>query len=141
MAARTARDDDDLDDLAEINVTPFIDVMLVLLIVFMIAAPLATVDIGVDLPGSNATPTSRDEPVPQVALLADRSLTLDAEPVGREDLAARLLARGGDPGGLRVDVQADRNVGYGEVMDLMNLLRDAGFTRLALVARDTRGEP
>jgi len=128
---------DDLDVNHEINVTPFIDVMLVLLIIFMVAAPLATVDINVDLPVSNATPASRpDEPL-FVTLKADLSLAMGNDAVSREAIASELDRVTEDDRETRVFVRADQAVPYGEVMEVMNLLRSSGYVRIALVGLES----
>ena len=134
MAARLDHGDDDLSELHEINVTPFIDVMLVLLIIFMIAAPLATVDISVDLPSSTAQSQPRpDQPI-FLTLKPDFSLTLnDGQTVPRAALAATLDAASGGDREQRVFLRADKSVPYGEMMGLMNDLRSAGYLKVALV--------
>lgn len=133
MAGGFFRDDDDLPEAHEINVTPFIDVMLVLLIIFMVAAPLATVDINVDLPASSAPQAPRpDQPV-WVTLKPDLSVAVGTEAVAEDALAAALArATDGDPEA-RLFLRADERVAYGELMALMNRLRAAGYLRLALV--------
>jgi biopolymer transport protein ExbD len=132
MSPRVDREES-LDELHEINVTPFIDVMLVLLIIFMIAAPLATVDIAVNLPAANAERSPRpDEPL-FLTLKSDLGVTLGNQPVAREALAAALdQATNGDKE-QRVFLRADKAVPYGALMDLMNTLRGAGYLRVALV--------
>ena len=137
MAARLQHSDDEFTEAHEINVTPFIDVMLVLLIIFMVAAPLSTVDIAVDLPASTATPQPR--PVKPVFLSVQKDLTLhlgDAA-VKREELAAALeLATKGDKQA-RIFLRADKVVEYGALMEVMNLLRIAGYLKVALVGLET----
>ena len=133
MSVRLDHGTDELGELHEINVTPFIDVMLVLLIIFMIAAPLATVDIAVDLPASTAQQSPRPDKPLFVTLKPDTSLLVGDDSVAREALAAALdRATGGDHE-QRVFVRADKAVAYGDLMSLMNALRDAGYLHVALV--------
>jgi biopolymer transport protein ExbD len=132
---------DDLSEVHEINVTPFIDVMLVLLIIFMVAAPLATVDVNVDLPASSATPQPRPEAPLFVTLDAGLGLSLGEEAVAPEAFAARLDAATGGDRETRIFLRADRSVPYGEVMAVMNLLRDGGYLMVALVGIEAAAEP
>jgi biopolymer transport protein ExbD len=124
---------DDLQENHEINVTPFIDVMLVLLIIFMVAAPLATVDINVDLPGSTASPTPRtDEPL-FLTLKRDLTLAVGNDPVQRDNFGPALDRLTGGNKDTRVYLRGDRAVDYGQVMEVMNLLRSSGYLKVALV--------
>ena len=133
MSVRLDHGTDELGELHEINVTPFIDVMLVLIIIFMIAAPLATVDIAVDLPASTAQQSPPPDKPLFVTLKPDTSLMVGDDSVAREALAAALdRATGGDHE-QRVFVRADKAVAYGDLMSLMNALRDAGYLHVALV--------
>jgi biopolymer transport protein ExbD len=128
---------EELPENHEINVTPFIDVMLVLLIIFMVAAPLATVDVNVDLPASSAKPAQRpDEPL-YLTVKQDLSLNLGNDAVAREQLAATLdrVTQGNKE--TRVFLRADKMVDYGQFMEVMNLLRDAGYLKIALVGLET----
>src|SRR6202034_3160392 len=93
MAVRLVTSDDDLDETHEINVTPFIDVMLVLLIIFMVAAPLSTVDVNVDLPASTAQPAQRPDKPLFLTIKSDLGLSLGENPVARADLGAALDAQ------------------------------------------------
>ena len=140
MAGRL-QDDDSLTENHEINVTPFIDVMLVLLIIFMVAAPLATVDINIDLPASRGVASQRpDQPV-WLTIAADRSLALGQAPITREALAAQLDAETGGDRETRIFLRADKAVSYGEVMEVMNTLRDHAYTKIALVGLDATAAP
>ncbi|MGF6171775.1 TonB system transport protein ExbD [Ensifer sp. 4252] len=133
MAGKVSDSGGDLDENSEINVTPFIDVMLVLLIIFMVAAPLATVDMKVDLPQSVSKPTPRDDKPVFVTLNADLGLAIGNEETAREEFAAELrrLTEGNTE--TRVLLRADKAVGYGELMTVMNLIQNAGYTKIALV--------
>ncbi len=136
MSVRLDHGDEELNELHEINVTPFIDVMLVLLIIFMIAAPLATVDISVNLPAANAEPSPRPDKPLFLTLKADLSVDLGNDPINRAELAGALdQATGGDKE-QRVFLRADKAVPYGDLMALMNDLRGAGYLHVALVGLD-----
>lgn len=122
---------------SSINVTPMVDVMLVLLIIFMVAAPLATVDINVDLPASTATPTPRPEEPLYVTLKDDLSLAIGQQTVDRPVFQQQLdtIAQGDKQ--KRIFLRADRGVAYGELMEVMNLMRGAGYLKVALVGLET----
>ena len=138
MGARlsSSADADDLVETHEINVTPFIDVILVLLIIFMVAAPLSTVDVNVDLPASSATPVPRPDKPIFVTLKQDDTLALGDDAIGKDGLGAALRQATGGDTDRRIFVRADKAVNYGNVMDLMNTLRDAGFLKIGLVGLD-----
>ena len=130
-------DHDDLPDNHEINVTPFIDVMLVLLIIFMVAAPLATVDINVDLPVSSAAPQPRpDEPL-YVTIGQDLSVSVGNEPVTDASLKSALDHITGADKETRIFLRADKSVAYGEVMHVMNQLRAADYLKIGLVGLES----
>jgi biopolymer transport protein ExbD len=133
MSIRMAREEDDLVETHEINVTPFIDVMLVLLIIFMVAAPLATVDISVDLPASTAEAQPRPEKPIFLTVKPDLSLTLGDDVIARSGLAGALEAATDGNHDQRIFLRADRVVSYGDLMAVMNALRSAGFLKVALV--------
>ena len=128
---------DELEETHEINVTPFIDVMLVLLIIFMVAAPLATVDINVDLPGSTAQAAPRPETPLFLTLKQDLSLSIGNETVQRAAFGPALDQRTGGDKETRIFLRADQAVDYGALMDLMNLLRSSGYLKVALVGLET----
>ena len=133
MSIKLDHGDDDLDVVHEINVTPFIDVMLVLLIIFMIAAPLATVDVSVDLPTSNVQRQPRPEEPLFLTVKSDLTLTLGDASVSRPDLQSALDAASKGDRTQRVFLRADKSVAYGNLMDTMNVLRRAGYLKVALV--------
>ncbi|MBC6439694.1 MAG: ExbD/TolR family protein [Rhodospirillales bacterium] len=124
--------------MSEINVTPFVDVMLVLLIVFMVAAPLLTVGVEVDLPDANVGELSgTDEPI-EVSVQADGSIYLMETPVTIGELGPRMVAITQNNSDVRVFVRGDRGVAYGEIMAVMGALNEAGYRRLALEAERPR---
>ena len=141
MAAQLqqASSDDEMQQVSEINVTPFIDVILVLLIIFMIAAPLATVDVAVDLPASTMKRQPRPEKPIFVTLKADRSLAVGETPLLRDQLATSLNSVTSSDHSKRLFVRADKTVPYGDVMALMNDLRSAGYLKIALVGLESGG--
>jgi biopolymer transport protein ExbD len=124
---------DSVDELSEINVTPFIDVMLVLLIIFMVAAPLSTVDVPVDLPVSNAQPQKRPDKLIFLTVKGDLSLAIENETIPATSLAAELDKRSENNRDERIFLRADEKVSYGEIMKVMNMLREAGYLKIALV--------
>jgi len=139
MAARLDNSDDDLAENHEINVTPFIDVMLVLLIIFMVAAPLSTVDVPVDLPVSNAQPQQRPDKPLFLTIKSDLTLAIGNDPVSEGDLAAAMDRATQADRKKRVFLRADKRVAYGDLMRVMNLLRKAGYLKVALLGlEDTK---
>lgn len=133
MALRLTSQRDALEETHEINVTPFIDVILVLLIIFMVAAPLSTVDVNVDLPASTAEPAPRPDKPLFLTLKPDLTLSLGEAAIERDHLAAALDSAAEGDKQQRIFVRADRVVPYGEVMEVMNLLRAAGYLKIGLV--------
>ncbi|MDY7562686.1 TonB system transport protein ExbD [Pseudomonas sp. 10B1] len=131
---------DDLIENHEINVTPFIDVMLVLLIIFMVAAPLATVDIKVDLPASTSKPASRPEKPLFLSVKADLSLFLGEDKVSLEHLGKLLDAKTKGKKDTTIFFQADKGLDYGDLMGVMNALRGAGYLKIGLVGLETVSE-
>ena len=130
MAGRIA---DEGDELSEINITPFIDVMLVLLIVFMVAAPLSTVDVQVNLPASSAPPTDRPAEPVWLTVSADRTVHLGDVSVEVETLAAALDARTGEARETSIFLRADQSLDYGALMGVLDALRTGGYLKVALV--------
>jgi biopolymer transport protein ExbD len=141
MSVRLDHGEDSLADIHEINVTPFIDVMLVLLIIFMVAAPLATVDVAVNLPTSAAQAQPRP-PMPQfLTVKADLTLALGDQPTDRDALAGALDAATRGDRDARIFLRADKTVPYGNLMEVMNLLRGAGYLKIALVGLEKAPGP
>ena len=133
MSVRLDHGEDNLAELHEINVTPFIDVMLVLLIIFMVAAPLATVDVAVNLPASTAEPQPRPDKPIFLTVKADLTLALGEITIARETLGSALGGITKGDKDTRIFLRADRTVPYGEMMEVMNLMRKAGYLKVALV--------
>ena len=141
MSVRLDHGDEQLSEVHEINVTPFIDVMLVLLIIFMVAAPLATVDILVNLPAASVQPQPRPDKPLYLSIKSDLTLALGNDAVGRDMLRSTLdRAANGDKDKL-IFLRADKTVPYGEVMEIMNILRVAGYLKVSLVALEKLSAP
>ena len=138
MAMRLDHGTDELEEVHGINVTPFIDVMLVLLIIFMVAAPLATVDIAVDLPSSNAEPQQKPDKPIYLTLKPDLTLAIGDSPIARDQLTSALDSATGGNKDDRIFLRADRSVPYGDVMAVMNELRAARYLKVALVGLEIR---
>ena len=138
MAMRLDHGTDELEEVHGINVTPFIDVMLVLLIIFMVAAPLATVDVPVNLPSSNAEPKEKQDKPIYLTVKPDLSLAIGSDSVARDQLTSALDAATGGNKDDRIFLRADRSVPYGEVMAVMNELRAARYLKVALVGLEIR---
>ena len=120
--------------MSEINVTPFVDVMLVLLVIFMVTAPLLTVGVPVDLPKTQAAAISKpDEPL-IVTVTAEGKVYLQETELTDAQLVEKLKAMGADKAEQRLYVRGDKSVAYGRVMEVMGQLAGAGFTKVALIA-------
>ncbi len=133
MSVKLDHGGDDLAENHEINVTPFIDVILVLLIIFMVAAPLATVDVPVDLPSSTAQPATKPDKPVFVTVKADTTLALGNDPVAKDALGAALDAATAADKDTRIFLRADKTVSYADLMGVMDALRGAGYLKVALV--------
>ena len=131
MAGKLA--EDDISETHEINVTPFIDVMLVLLIIFMVVAPLSTVDVPVELPVSSAQPAKKPDKPLFVTLKADLSLAVGNDTVLWSNLGSSLDAQTSSDRNKRLFLRADKSVPYGELIRLMDTLRAAGYLKIAFV--------
>lgn len=127
-------DDDDLDEQHEINITPFIDVMLVLLIIFMVAAPLSTVDIAVQLPAASVKPQPRPEKPVYVTIKANLEVAVGEDAIERSAFlnAIERVTTGNREA--RLFLRADKTVPYGELITVLDLLRGAGYLKVGLVA-------
>src|SRR5579871_2229359 len=136
MAIRLDHGEDELTETHDINVTPFIDVILVLLIIFMVAAPLATVDLPIDLPTSTATPQKKPDKPTYVSIKPDLAVAIGETPVKRVDLVRTLDAMADASKDKFIFLRADRAVPYGELMAVLEILRGGGYTHIKLVARE-----
>jgi biopolymer transport protein ExbD len=141
MAGQIDSGEADLAEHHEINVTPFIDVILVLLIIFMVAAPLSTVDIPVDLPVSTAQPQARPDKPLFLTIKPDLSLAVGEVPVQGGQLAHTIDAATHSDRQVRIFLRADKSVPFGELMRAMNLLRAGGYLKVALVGLEGPDEP
>jgi biopolymer transport protein TolR len=127
--------------MAEINVTPFVDVMLVLLIVFMVTAPLLTVGVPVDLPKTRAPALGQDREPLSITVKRDGTIFLQKEPVPQAALVDKLTAIASNGYNQRIFVRGDDRANYGKVMEVMGLLASAGFTHIGLVTDVVKPKP
>src|SRR6186997_1428498 len=127
--------------MAEINVTPFVDVMLVLLIVFMVTAPLLTVGVPVDLPKTKAPALGQDREPLSITIRRDGTIFLQKEQVKQEALVDKLKAIAANGYEQRIFVRGDDRAIYGKVMEVMGLLAAAGFTHIGLVTDVVKPKP
>jgi biopolymer transport protein TolR len=127
--------------MSEINVTPLVDVMLVLLIVFMVTAPMLTSGVNVDLPKTDAKPLNADSTPLTVSIKADGNVYLQDSQVAMSELVAKLQAIAGDDHDRRIFVRGDQSIPYGQVMQLMATISQGGFTKVALLAEQAPGAP
>ena len=127
--------------MAEINVTPFVDVMLVLLIVFMVTAPLLTVGVPVDLPKTRAPALGQDREPLSITVKRDGTIFLQKEPVAQSALVEKLTAIAANGYNQRIFVRGDTQANYGKVMEVMGLLAASGFTHIGLVTDAVKPKP
>ena len=141
VGGSSGEDGDTYKPLAEINVTPFVDVMLVLLIIFMVSAPLLTVGVPIDLPQTQAKGLDQDREPLTVSVNTKGEVYLQNSEIKIEELVPKLQAITQARGGLdeRIYVRGDTNAGYGTVMRVMGRLSSAGFRRVALVTEVEQG--
>lgn len=137
MAMRLNEDVENDGEMSEINVTPFIDVMLVLLIIFMVAAPLSTVDVKVNLPASTSKPAPRPEKPVYLSIKADKSLYVGNEPVSAGQLMASIDALSGGNKDTTIFFQADKDVDYATLMSVMDELRAGGYLKVGLMGLES----
>jgi biopolymer transport protein TolR len=127
--------------MSEINVTPMVDVMLVLLIIFMVAAPLMTVGVPIDLPQTAAKPMNTDQKPVVVSVTNEGAIFLGDDPVQLGDLPQRLSEQGVDPAATRVNVRGDLAANYGSVMQVMGALSGAGYSKIGLITEQAQQAP
>ena len=125
--------------MSDINVTPFVDVMLVLLIIFMVTAPMLTVGVPVDLPRSDAPALSSKEEPLTITDTGDGNIFLQESQVDQDSLVPRLSAIAGINPETRIFVRGDKTVPYGQIMSVMGLISSAGYTKVALMAEMPSG--
>jgi TolR protein len=143
MGARLPRDgfdgDDGLDPVAEINVTPFVDVMLVLLIIFMVTAPLMLAGVHVNLPQSAAARQNPPQKPLVVSIAADGALSIRSDTIAREALIERLTALRSTEGDSVAYIRADKAIPYGTVMEVLGDVASAGYGRISLLSERKAG--
>jgi len=136
MAMRLNENLDDNGEMHEINVTPLIDVMLVLLSIFMVAAPLATVDVKVNLPASSSQPQPRPEKPVYLSVKADNSMFIGNDPVTEETMVNALNAQTAGKKDTTIFFRADKTVDYETMMKVMDTLHQAGYLKIGLVGEE-----
>jgi TonB system transport protein ExbD (group 1) len=136
MGMQLRHSETDLVENAEINVTPFIDVILVLLVIFMIAAPVSTVNIPLNLPVSTAAPAPQPSDPVVLSVQRDLTLSVDEKTVARGQVGSVLDAATHGDKQARIFLRADKMVAYGDLMKVMDLLRDAGYLKVVLVGQE-----
>ncbi|TLV05000.1 TonB system transport protein ExbD [Klebsiella indica] len=139
FSSHSSGSDDDLNAMHDINVTPFIDVMLVLLIIFMVAAPLSTSSIPIDLPSTTAKSTTPPPKPLTVSVKQDDSLFINDTNVAPAQLGGQLDQITKGDKSTRIFLRADKDVAYEKLISVMDLLRDDGYTQVALVGLEATG--
>ena len=121
--------------ISEINVTPFVDVMLVLLIIFMVTAPLLTAGIKINLPESaSVLKNEKNDPV-TVSMNSEGEIYIQKKKISSNDLIKKLIALKGQNKDLKIYIKGDKNLNYGKIMDLMSFINKSGFKKVALVTK------
>ena len=129
------------DSFSEINITPMVDVMLVLLVIFMVAAPMMTTGVTVDLPDSNATPIAgQDEPL-AVSITANGDVWIQKTKVPFKDFQKKLKAVTSEKKDTRIFVRGDKSVDYGRIMQVVGEINEAGYNKVALVTETANAAP
>lgn len=136
MAMRLNENLDDNGEMHEINVTPFIDVMLVLLIIFMVAAPLATVDVKVNLPASSSQPQPRPDKPVYLTVKADNTMFLGNDPITDDSMVNAINALTEGKKDTTIFFRADKTVNYETMMKVMDTLHQAGYLKIGLVGEE-----
>jgi biopolymer transport protein ExbD/biopolymer transport protein TolR len=139
FALRNQDSGNDVAPMADMNVTPLVDVMLVLLIVFMVAAPLMAVGVPVDLPKAQAKQLNDQKPPIVVSIDQNGAFFIDQKAIDTDQLLPTLTSNSEDDKERRIHVRGDRNINYGKVMEVMGIINGAGFTKVALVAEAPQG--
>ena len=122
------------EPMSEINVTPFVDVMLVLLIVFMVTAPLLTVGVQVDLPESSADSLPEEQEPLTLTINSKGEIFIQEAKVDYDNVVAKILAVSKNRTDTRIYVRGDKNINYGRVLEVMGTLSGAGFSKVALIS-------
>ncbi|WP_342249173.1 TonB system transport protein ExbD [Sphingomonas sp. OTU376] len=137
MSIKLGSDSDEMDEINEINITPFIDVMLVLLIIFMIAAPLATVSVPLELPVSTAKAEPEQQDPIILSLQGNLKVSLGDRQIDRAVIGRELDRESRGNKQARIMLRADKGVPYGDLMRLMDDMRKAGYLKVGLVTEDS----
>ena len=126
------------EPISEINVTPFVDVMLVLLIIFMVTAPLLTVGVQVDLPETSADTLPEETEPLTLTINAKGEIFIQETKVEYEKIIAKIMAVSNNRTDTRIFVRGDKNINYGRVLEIMGMLSGSGFTKVALISEPNK---